>query len=164
MQPPIVEVLHLDERKVGAQEFDRISTRTGLIAQRTVKREEALENFGKAGRDEESLGHVFRDLITAQGWKPNLQIAQLNSQWDSIVGSVIANNSTVDSLHNGVLTIRSQGPAWTTNLTYMAPEILRKVREKLDGLTIKSVRVVGPQTHGPGMRKRKMVDRNIHWK
>ena len=49
IREPVAVALHLDERKLGAQEFKRLSDRAGLIRERRIKREQARENFGKPG-------------------------------------------------------------------------------------------------------------------
>ena len=39
IREPVAVALHLDERKLGAQEFKRLSDRAGLIRERRIKRE-----------------------------------------------------------------------------------------------------------------------------
>ena len=46
-------------------------------------------------------------------------------------------------------------------MQFLRPQILEKVRKTLTGLTVDDVRVVGPQAHGPGMRKRLYVQHNM---
>ena len=69
-EPPIAVTLKLDERALPAEEFEHVSARAGLIAERRVKREEALENFGKPGRDEVAFGSLFAGIAKRAGWVP----------------------------------------------------------------------------------------------
>lgn len=161
---PIVEQLKLNEQTLPAEEFERISARSGLIAERRIKREEALENFGKPGRDEVKLGSVFTAVAKRAGWVPHMKLATLRNDWASIVGDVIARNTTVGSLSNGVLTIHAKSPSWTTQLTFLIPELQKTIREKLDGLDIREIRVTGPQAHGPATRKKQYVRQNMHYR
>lgn len=91
-EPPIAVTLKLDERALPAEEFEHVSARAGLIAERRVKREEALENFGKPGRDEVAFGSLFAGIAKRAGWMPHMKLAQLRHDWASIVGDVIARN------------------------------------------------------------------------
>ena len=59
-EPPIAVTLKLDERALPAEEFEHVSARAGLIAERRVKREEALENFGKPGARRGGVRPVVR--------------------------------------------------------------------------------------------------------
>ena len=145
IREPVAVALHLDERKLGAQEFKRLSDRAGLIRERRIKREQARENFGKPGRDVRGFGGVMSGFLQRAGWLPHMQIAAL----------------TEERLADGVLTISTESPAWTQQVQFLRPQILEKVRKTLTGLTVDDVRVVGPQAHGPGMRKRLYVQHNM---
>ena len=93
-----------------------------------------------------------------------MKLATLRNDWASIVGDVIARNTTVGSLSNGVLTIHAKSPSWTTQLTFLIPELQKTIREKLDGLDIREIRVTGPQAHGPATRKKQYVRQNMHYR
>ena len=137
-EPPIAVTLKLDERALPAEEFEHVSARAGLIAERRVKREEALENFGKPGRDEVAFGSLFAGIAKRAGW--------------------------VRAIDNGVLTIHAKSPSWTTQLTFMLPELREKVLERLNGLDIRDIRVTGPQAHGPATRRKQYVRQNMHYR
>ncbi|AFJ15765.1 conserved hypothetical protein [Bifidobacterium animalis subsp. lactis CECT 8145] len=156
--------LKLDERALPAEEFEHVSARAGLIAERRVKREEALENFGKPGRDEVAFGSLFAGIAKRAGWVPHMKLAQLRHDWASIVGDVIARNTWVGAIDNGVLTIHAKSPSWTTQLTFMLPELREKVLERLNGLDIRDIRVTGPQAHGPATRRKQYVRQNMHYR
>ncbi|KFI60277.1 DciA family protein [Bifidobacterium cuniculi] len=165
MRPPIVVTLRLDERTLAAEEYERITERAGVLAERRAAseqaRREAFENFGKPGRDAARLGGLFGELIERNGWKPHMQMAQLGGDWASIVGPALGAHTRVDSLRDGVLTIRADSPAWTTTLKGILPQVRQTIAVKLEGLRIDEVRVIGPQAHGPGMRKRMYVQSQI---
>ena len=155
IREPVAVALHLDERKLGAQEFKRLSDRAGLIRERRIKREQARENFGKPGRDVRGFGGVMSGFLQRAGWLPHMQIAALTEDWASIVGDVLAAHTRVERLADGVLTISTESPAWTQQVQFLRPQLLEKVRQTL------AVRVVGPPAHGPGMRKRLYVQHNM---
>ena len=51
MNPPIARQLNLDETKLPAEIFERLSRRGATLKDYRRRREEAIENFGKPGRD-----------------------------------------------------------------------------------------------------------------
>ena len=147
-KPPICELLNLDQRKLPAEVFDRISDRAGRLKEREERARKAWESFGKPGRDPETGGSLFNLLASNGAWIPHLKMAQMRDHWDQVVGVENAKHSYPASLRDGVLTIRCDSPAWTTTLSYMTPLLTDTIRRKLEGLTINEVRVTGPQSQG----------------
>lgn len=143
--PPVCDILKLDQRKLPAEVFERVSHRAGLLKERERKARLAWENFGKPGRDPQKVGNIFGLIATQGKWTPHLKIAQMQNHWDQVVGRENAMHTYPVSLRDGILTIRCDSPAWTTMMNYMIPELTRIIREKLEGLTINEVRVTGPQ-------------------
>lgn len=150
MKPPIERTLKLDERRLPAEIFERLATRGGYIMRdrktREANREKAWESFGKPGRDPNTLGSVLDGLADGRRWVPQLKLAQLRDHWDQVVGPAIAMHSTVASVRDGVLTIRTESAVWATQLTYMIPQLTVVIRERLAGLDIQEIRVTGPQS------------------
>ena len=145
---PIARALQLDPRKLPAEVFGRLVTRAGYAANRAQREEEAWQNFGKPGRDPRTLGGVLDVLASEGSWTINLELAQLRSHWDQVVGSAIAQHSTVIGCAQGILTISTASPAWTTQLTFMVPQLTATIRQRLKDLDISEIRVTGPRAHG----------------
>ena len=72
--PPICETLHLDQRKLPAEVFERISRRAGRYKEREERARQAWENFGKPGRDPQTVGNIFNVIATQGSWTPHLKI------------------------------------------------------------------------------------------
>lgn len=147
-KPPICETLKLDQRKLPAEVFERISKRAGLLKEREEKSRKAWESFGKPGRDPVTMGSIFNILAQNGAWIPHLKMAQMRDHWDQVVGKANAMHSYPVSLRDGVLTIRCDSPAWTTTLSYMVPALTDTIRKNLEGLPINEVKVTGPQQQG----------------
>ena len=62
MNPPIARQLNLDETKLPAEIFERLSRRGATLKDYRRRREEAIENFGKPGRDPAELGSVMTTI------------------------------------------------------------------------------------------------------
>lgn len=160
MNPPIVETLHLDQRKLAAEVFHRLSSRSGVFRDRRRHEEEAWENFGKPGRDPDHLGDVLSSIAHNSGWTVNLELAKLRNHWDQVVGEGIAMHSTVVGFADGILTIRAESTVWATQLTYLIPQLSRTIRQRLGSLDIQEIRVSGPglRRFGDGQKPRSTND------
>ena len=88
-KPPICELLNLDQRKLPAEVFDRISDRAGRLKEREERARKAWESFGKPGRDPETVGSLFNLLASNGAWIPHLKMAQMRDHWDQVVGPVV---------------------------------------------------------------------------
>ncbi|MEE1295571.1 MAG: DUF721 domain-containing protein, partial [Bifidobacterium sp.] len=165
MDVPIVVSLKLDQRRLAAEEYERITRRAGILAERQAASEEAREaareNFGKPGREEHSLGSMLETLADRGGWKPRMQFASLFGDWASIVGTDVARHSRVVSYRAGTLTISCDSPGWTMNLRSMLPQLTETIGRKMDRLPIDEIRIVGPQAHGAGTSRRMYVQRQV---
>lgn len=148
MKAPIVEALHLDQRKLPAETFERVTARAGLVKERRERAEKAWESFGRPGRDPAPLGGVLGAMVRGNGWAPHLKVAQLRSHWDQVAGELIAQHSYVADVRDGVLYIRADSPVWATQLTYLVPQLADAIRERLDGLEVTDIRVTGPRPQG----------------
>lgn len=84
--PPVCDILKLDQRKLPAEVFERVSHRAGLLKERERKARLAWENFGKPGRDPQKVGNIFGLIATQGKWTPHLKIAQMQNHWDRVVG------------------------------------------------------------------------------
>ena len=92
-KPPICELLNLDQRKLPAEVFDRISDRAGRLKEREERARKAWESFGKPGRDPETVGSLFNLLASNGAWIPHLKMAQMRDHWDQVVGVENAKHS-----------------------------------------------------------------------
>lgn len=153
MKAPIAQRLHLDERKLPASVFESFARRGGLRREREQRREAAWESFGKPGRDPQSLATAFGSVANAGVWKRNMKLAQLRTHWDEVVGQGIASHSQVASFVDGVLTIRTESTVWATQLTYLIPQLTATIRERMEGLEIRDIKVTGPASARFGTRR-----------
>ena len=144
MNPPIARQLNLAETKLPAEIFERLSRRGATLKDYRRRREEAIENFGKPGRDPAELGSVMTTIAGNGVWTTNMKLAQLRNHWDQVVGQAIASHSAVADFTDGVLTIRAESTVWATQLTYLIPQLTDTIRRNLKGLTITEIRVTGP--------------------
>ncbi len=62
--------------------------------------------------------------------------------WSDIVGGVIAQNTSPESVKHGILVIRVTTPAWRQELQFQKKDIIEKLNRKLGKHTIKDIRFI----------------------
>jgi predicted nucleic acid-binding Zn ribbon protein len=98
--------------------------------------------------DESGLVRV-RDVLEAAsrrfGISDALRTGMLWERWPSIVGPDIAAHARPSSLREGVLRVRTDSPAWATEIGYLAEVIRTQINDALGQVVVKEVRAwTGP--------------------
>lgn len=88
----------------------------------------------------QSLGNVIDTLFHELGLEKKLKQYDIVDIWPSIVGSQIAEITSVDKIQNNVLVIKVTAAPWRTELTFRKKEILEKVRAAMNSDSIKDIR------------------------
>lgn len=102
------------------------------------------------GRDPQTLGTELDRLIGDRGWALDLQVRGVFARWTEIVGPEIGAHSTPETLHDGVLVVRTDSTAWATQLKLFAATVVRRLNEELGEATVSVVEVLGP--HAPSWK------------
>lgn len=102
------------------------------------------------GRDPQTLGAELDRLIGERGWSLDLQVRGVFARWSEIVGAEIGSHSTPETLHDGVLVVRTDSTAWATQLKLFAATVVRRLNEELGEGTVTVVEVLGP--HAPSWK------------
>lgn len=97
-----------------------------------------------AGRDPLTAGQTLDGVLKDFRWEAQLAEADLFNRWAELVGQQNADNSTPETLVDGVLTIRCKSTAWATQLRLMQAMLLAKVNEVHPDLEIRSLKLLGP--------------------
>lgn len=106
------------------------------------------------GREPTRLSEVLNETGASLGLKDAVATGGLWSRWDEIVGDSIAQNAQPTSLRDGVLRVKAASPAWATELTYLAPEIVRRTNEMAGSEIVREIKVwTGPGSVAPAARK-----------
>lgn len=77
------------------------------------------------------ISEVLQSLVHRKGWQDQYYQAKLDNKWAEIVGEKIAHETAVDSLKEGILTIRTTTSTWRTELTMRAEQLIEKINEEL---------------------------------
>lgn len=151
---PVYKMLNIDTRKLPAIIFNPIIAKEEREKNRVNSAEKAWENFGKPGRDPNAFFGVLENFASTNRWNKQLSIAKLRSSWGSVVGTNIAQHCEISQIVNDVLIIRAQSTVWATQLSYLLPQLKKKINQNLSDIEIKEIKVIGPTTTGLGAWKR----------
>ena len=99
------------------------------------------------------------DLLSMVGRRLGLdhprEVGVVWERWHEIVGEDIASHAEPSSLRGGLLRVRTDFPAWATEITYLADEIRTRANETVGRDLVNEVRVwtgPGPIERGRGPR------------
>ena len=91
------------------------------------------------------LGALLGSFGRTVGVEHPVEAGRIWRGWDEIVGPSVADHAEPTSLRRGVLRVRTDSPAWATEIGYLAGEILRRANEHVGKVVVEEVRVwTGP--------------------
>jgi predicted nucleic acid-binding Zn ribbon protein len=102
-------------------------------------------------RDPQLLDATVRRVVGDHGWELDLRVHGVFGRWTELVGDDIAAHSTPESFADGRLVVRTDATAWATQLTLLAPQLVRRLNDELGAGTVVAIDVAGPQ--GPSWKK-----------
>jgi predicted nucleic acid-binding Zn ribbon protein len=99
----------------------------------------------------------MRDLLDPVGKKLGLDGAvdagRLFERWEEIVGQDVAAHVEPTSLRAGTLRVRTDSPAWATEVSYLSADITRRLNAALGKEVVVELKVSsGPRTEGKRVR------------
>ena len=75
----------------------------------------------------ERIGDLLKERIHALGWERRLREEDVLTGWEEAVGPQIAAHARPSHIDNRRLTIVTESPVWTQQLTMISPELLRRI-------------------------------------
>lgn len=109
------------------------------------------EEIRERVEDPQKLSAVLNDLIATRDWKQGIAEGTLFTEWKIVVGAEVAQHATPLTLVDGVLTIQTSSTAWATQLTAMAPSLLKQISGSAPGALVESISIIGP--NAPSWKK-----------
>jgi len=86
---------------------------------------------GPDERDPQLLSSAIPRMIEDRGWSIPAAVGGVMGRWPDIVGGHIAAHCTPVEFNDGILTVRTDSPAWATELRMLAPQLLAKLNAEL---------------------------------
>jgi predicted nucleic acid-binding Zn ribbon protein len=85
------------------------------------------------------LGDILAPALERLGPRGLWTESKLRKVWREVVGESVAAHAEVGRLRNHVLEVRVTSDSWATELTYLAPELLRRLNAKLGPGTVENI-------------------------
>lgn len=79
------------------------------------------------GRRPEPIGAILKERIGALGWGGRLREEEVLTGWDAAVGPQIAAHARPSHITDHRLTIVTESPVWTQQLSLLKPDLLRRI-------------------------------------
>jgi predicted nucleic acid-binding Zn ribbon protein len=79
------------------------------------------------GRRPELIGDILKERIGALGWECRLREEHVLASWDTAVGPQIAAHARPSHITDHRLTIVTESPVWTQQLSLLKPALLRRI-------------------------------------
>jgi predicted nucleic acid-binding Zn ribbon protein len=73
------------------------------------------------------LGDILKERIGALGWECRLREEEVLTSWDAAVGPQIAAHARPSHITDHRLTIVTESPVWTQQLSLLKPDLLRRI-------------------------------------
>jgi predicted nucleic acid-binding Zn ribbon protein len=102
-------------------------------------------------RDPQLLGDQVERMVAERGWELELRVRGVFARWPELVGAEVGAHCTPETFADGKLVVRTDSTAWATQLTLLAPALVRRLNEELGDGTVTVIDVVGP--HLPSWSK-----------
>jgi len=86
------------------------------------------------------LGDILEPALKKLDISQKTKSSMVLFLWPKIVGERIARNARAERVRGKTLFVATRTSSWTTELTFLKAEIMRKIREEVGGGTIEDVR------------------------
>jgi predicted nucleic acid-binding Zn ribbon protein len=129
---------------------------TPAARKRRAKRDPRPDDAEASGahpddRDPQLLGNQVERLVADRGWELELRVRGVFARWPELVGADVGAHCAPESFTDGKLVVRADSTAWATQLTLLAPALVRRLNEELGDGTVTVIDVLGP--HLPAWSK-----------
>jgi hypothetical protein len=100
-----------------------------------------LKNRGRLQHHPVLLGHVFKNGLKAPGLKRLGDVLELTKGWQGVVGPRFASKLLPVLLSNGILSVATPHPAWSSEAQNYAKFFIKNIQERFpDGPKVRSFR------------------------
>jgi predicted nucleic acid-binding Zn ribbon protein len=140
---------HKDDGLDLARSIARATAGSTPAARRRRKRRDRPADGKVSGahpddRDPQLLGDQVDRLVSDRGWEIELRVRGVFARWPELVGAEVGAHCTPESFADGRLVVRTDSTAWATQLTLLAPAVVRRLNEELGHGTVTAIDVQGP--------------------
>jgi len=89
-----------------------------------------------------TLAQALKSFILEQGWDTKLKNAEVLRIWPEAAGKNLASKAKAVRMSEGTLTVKVDNPVWRNELSYMLPELIKKINLHLREPILQEIRLV----------------------
>jgi predicted nucleic acid-binding Zn ribbon protein len=146
-----------------ARQLTRATAKAPAARKRRRRREERPRDAKVSGahpddRDPQLLGSQLDRLVAEHGWELELRVRGVFARWPELVGAEVGAHCSPEAFADGKLVVRTDSTAWATQLTLLAPAVVRRLNEELGEGTVTVIDVLGPHLPSWGRGRRRTRD------
>ena len=97
-------------------------------------------------------------MVADRGWDLELRVRGVFARWPELVGAEVGAHCAPETFADGKLVVRTDSTAWATQLSLLAPTVVRRLNQELGEGTVTVIDVVGP--HAPARRRGRLRTRD----
>jgi predicted nucleic acid-binding Zn ribbon protein len=86
-----------------------------------------------------SIADLLDRLLAQKSWRRGVEAARIRILWNEIVGPEIAARAQPERLDRGRLIVHCEHDVWRTELTYLRPELLKRIAEVMGDGVVKEI-------------------------
>lgn len=128
-----------------------VRDRAGTVIPPSLLKEAGIRLYRKYDRRPAPIGAVLNKAIVDRGWQLHIAHGVIMTEWESIVGKVVADHSQVREFKDGTLIVECQSTAWATQLRLAQRQVLKSIAERVGDGIVEEIKVLGPKA--PNWRK-----------
>lgn len=128
-----------------------VRDRAGTVIPPSLLKESGIRLHRKYDRSPAPIGAVLNRAVVDRGWQIHIAHGVIMTQWESIVGRVVAEHSTVREFSDGTLVVECQSTAWATQLRLAQRQVLASIAARVGDGVVEELKVLGPKA--PNWRK-----------
>ena len=88
------------------------------------------------------IGGPLKQFLKSSGLEKGVAQQNAMDEWANIVGENVSKNAIPVDVQHGILTIKTETPAWRQELHFQKKRIVDKLNKKLNKKVIKDIRFI----------------------
>ena len=97
----------------------------------------------------EAVGGVLGRVLDNLGLSREMTGWQAVEAWPNLVGPRVARHARAVAFRHGTLHVEVEGSAWMQELTFLKPDLARRINQHLGSELVRDVRLSLPRTRFP---------------
>jgi predicted nucleic acid-binding Zn ribbon protein len=112
-------------------------------------------------RPPQQIGGAIQELLARFDSDGRFELVRLMRVWPEVVGEAIARRTEISSLKFHTAVVKVSGAMWIQELNLMKPQILERLRDRVEGDVVRDLRFVQGRLSRRDRSRLRAVPRNV---